>query len=729
MQQALPFTRDLVLLGGGHAHALILKMWGMDPLPGARITLVNPQPTAPYTGMLPGFVAGHYKRDELDIDLFRLCRSSDARLTLASATGLDFENQRVILDRQAPIHFDILSVNVGISSDIPGIPGFAAHAMPAKPLGRFADAWEAFLSEYDFELRPPRIAIIGGGVGGVELAMAAAHRISADFGCTPRIDIVEKSGIPLAELRPSVRRSLLRKSAEFGIEFSCATEVGSVDRESLVLAGGARLEADLVISASGARPPSWFRGTGLDLEDGYVKVDGFLRSTNAPSVFAAGDCAHMSNSPRSKAGVFAVRSAPVLYRNLRAALSGGRLQPFRPQRNFLKLISTGGKLAVGEKWGISAGGGWVWHAKDWIDRRFMAKFENLPAMDEQPLPTVAAAGLREFVGETGKFCGGCGSKVGRPALHAGLAGLSGELHPQVSAGIGDDAAVLQWNNVSQVIATDHLRAFIDDPWLFSRIAAIHALGDIWSMGAKPQVALASVILPRMSDRMLAETQREIMLAANEVFAAEGAAIVGGHTSQGAELVIGFTVTGIPLDRPVSKAGARAGDKLILTRPIGAGTILAGEMAGKARGQDMSNALQTMSRTSGPAARILSGPATAMTDVTGFGLAGHLFEILEASGVAAEIMLDAVPVLSGATDLAEKGIRSSIWQSNAQLRCSMTTPGNSGADLLFDPQTAGGMLASVAPQSTDDVLTDLNKVGEVPALIGEIREGTPWISVS
>ena len=167
------------------------------------------------------------------------------------------------------------------------------------------------------------------------------------------------------------------------------------------------------------------------------------------------------------------------------------------------------------------------------------------------------------------------------------------------------------------------------------------------MGALPQAALVSIVLPRMSDRMLAETQREIMSAAEEVLSAEGASIVGGHTSQGAELLIGFTVTGIPRSRPITKAGAAPGDMLILTRPIGIGTILAGDMAGKARGRDVAAALATMSRPSGTAAAVLAKSATAMTDVTGFGLAGHLFEILEASDASAVILQDAVPVLPGA----------------------------------------------------------------------------------
>lgn len=728
MQAPLPFTRDLVMLGGGHAHALVLKMWCMNPLPGARVTLVSPNPTAPYTGMLPGFVAGHYRREELDIDLVRLCRSAGARLTLASATGVDFGNRRVILDRQAPIHFDVLSINVGIVSDMPDVPGIADHAVPAKPLDRFADEWDLFLSDVIAERRRPEIAIIGGGVGGVELAMAAAHRINSIGDRKACITVIERSPVPLAELGSLARKQLLRRSTDLGIGFRCAAEVASVGEGCLQLADGGRIGVDFVVGASGARPPPWFGGLGLDLKDGCIRVDEFLRSTSAPEVHAAGDCAHMHRFPRSKAGVFAVRAAPALFTNLQAALSETPPRRFAPQRRFLKLVSTGGRHAVGEKWGIAVGGKWVWRAKDRIDRRFMAKFGDLPVMGQLAVPARAAAGVRDFVGESGKLCGGCGSKVSRAALQAGLSGVARARGGQVATGIGDDAAVLEWGNVQQVIATDHLRAFVDDPWLFARIAAIHALGDVWSMGAQPQAALVSIVLPRMSDRMLAETQREIMGAAEEILSAEGASIVGGHTSQGAELLIGFTVTGIPRSRPITKAGAAPGDALILTRPIGTGTVLAGDMAGKARGRDVAAALATMSRTSGPAAAVLAKFATAMTDVTGFGLAGHLFEILEASGAAAILRQDAIPLLPGVEELAKDGVRSSIWASNAQLLGSMTAPCGTMTDLLFDPQTAGGLLAAVPAQEAEAVLEDLLRAGEVPARIGEVREGKPWIEV-
>ncbi len=292
-------------------------------------------------------------------------------------------------------------------------------------------------------------------------------------------------------------------------------------------------------------------------------------------------------------------------------------------------------------------------------------------------------------------------------------------------GPGDDAAILAMGGARQVLTTDHLRAFTDDPWLMARIAAVHALGDIWAMGAAPQAATATIILPRMAPHMQEAWLAEIMAAAGAVFAGEGAAIVGGHTSMGAELTIGFTVTGLCERPPITLAGARPGDALILTKPIGSGTVLAAEMALAARGREVAACWRAMVRPQGDAAAILAG-AHAMTDVTGFGLAGHLMDILQASGAAAQLDLAAVPLMEGALRLAQEGVRSTIYPQNRAVAARMDLPDDARADLLFDPQTAGGLLAALPHHRLDAVLAELWAAGHPAVGIGEVVDGTPFI---
>ncbi|MEL6647756.1 MAG: FAD-dependent oxidoreductase, partial [Pseudomonadota bacterium] len=483
----LPLTQDLVLIGGGHTHALVLHKWAMDPLPGARVTLINPGPTAPYSGMLPGFVAGHYTRRELNIDLVQLARKAGARLIMEAATGID-PARRVIQVRGAPdVGFDLASVDVGITSAMPDLPGFAEHGVPAKPLGQFAQRWEAYVAGSG----PAHVAVLGGGVAGAELALAMAHRLQV-VGRPAHIRVIDRSRA-FAALGPKAARQLRRAFERYDIDVLEEVDPADVSAAGVALTDGRVIEADFVTGAAGAKPHDWVAQTGLANEAGFIPVDSRLRSRDR-AIFAVGDCADMTASPRAKAGVYAVRQAPVLFDNLRAALSTGTgLREYVPQRDYLKLISLGEKSALAERFGMTLAGPLMWRWKDQIDTKFMRQFEApmggpAPAL---PWPRAKGAAVNK------PLCGGCGAKIGMPALARALGR---------EATVGDDAGELP---NGQVISTDHLRAMMLDPVTLTRIAAVHALGDIWAMGARPQAAVSSVILPEQSPELAERVLREI----------------------------------------------------------------------------------------------------------------------------------------------------------------------------------------------------------------------------
>ena len=715
----LPLVADLVLIGGGHAHALVLRKWAMTPLPGARLTLINPDPVAPYTGMLPGQVAGHCTRAEMMIDLVRLARFAGARLILDRATGIDRQARLVHLAGRPPVAYDLASVDIGITSDLPDLPGFGAHGVSARPLGRYAERWQDFVASAPAQ---PRLVVVGGGVGGIELALASAHRLRA-AGRDPVVTVLEAGATALPGLPPGTRHRLLAAAAARGVTVVVNARPVALGVGTVALADGATLASDFTLTVTGARPHGWLAATGLALTDGFIRVNACLQSAD-PQIFAAGDCAEMAGSPRPKAGVFAVRAAPVLWHNLRASLTGTALRPFRPQRDYLKLISLGDRSALACKWRLSLAGPWLWRWKDRIDRRFMAGFADYPKVARLNLPQPAIPALALALSDQ-PLCGGCGAKVGPAALAAGLAVLPRPARADVIAGAGDDAAQLAHAGGVQVITTDHLRAFTHDPRLMARIAATHALGDIWAMGAAPQVALAQIILPRLAPALQARTLAE-------VFSAAGADVVGGHTSIGAELTIGFTLTGLAR-RPVAKSGARPGDALILTKALGTGTIMAAEMA-LARlpglslpnlilGECVAAALGAMTRGQGEASALLAPHATAMTDVTGFGLAGHLMEILDASGCAASLTLAQIPCLLGAVELAAAGHASSIAPANRLAMLGRVTgqPGPRTA-LLYDPQTSGGLLAAVPKGQAEALVAALRISDPDAAIIGHVTAG-------
>lgn len=727
----IPLLRDLVLIGGGHTHALVLRKWGMAPLPGTRLTLVNPGPVAPYTGMLPGHIAGHYSRDALMIDLVRLARFAGARLILDAATGLDPDQRLIHLAGRPPLAYDLASVDVGITSDLPDLPGAAAHAIAAKPLGTYAASWESFVAR---RLAFPRLVILGGGIGGVELAMASAHRLIS-LGAKPQITVVERGQSLLPFTGNAARAAILRKAQSYGIRFLTGTEVTGVTETAVVLSTGEVIGTDFTLTVTSARPHPWFATTGLTLHDGFLATGATLQ-TSDPAIFAVGDCAYLTESPRPKAGVYAVRAAPILFDNLRATLTGGRLRRFRPQRDYLKLVSTGDRSAVADKFGLRLSGPWLWRLKDRIDRKFMAKFADFPAMAPPAMAHPATLGLAEAMAAK-PLCGGCGAKLGPGVLGETLAALPPPTRPEVVSGPGDDAAILATASGLQVITTDHLRSFTHDPRLMARITAVHAMGDIWAMGAAPQVALAQITLPRLGPALQSRMLGEIMEAASAVFRAAGADIVGGHTSQGDELTIGFTVTGTAV-RAITKGGARPGDVLILTKPLGSGTILAAEMAmaqipgqipGLLLGEAVATCFATMLRPQATAAAILAPHARAMTDITGFGLAGHLLEMLEASNCGATIHLSALPILPGAEALAAAGHASSLAPDNrAATNWRITAPDTPRAALLYDPQTAGGLLAAVPADQAEALLQTLTKAGDAAALIGQITAGPAHLTV-
>ncbi|MCW9041837.1 MAG: selenide, water dikinase SelD [Pseudopelagicola sp.] len=724
MQASLPLTRDLVLIGGGHTHALVARMWGMTPLAGTRVTLINPGPTAPYSGMLPGHIAGHYRRQELDIDLVQLSRFAGARLILGAARAIDPVNKLIHVEGRGQIAYDVASIDIGIHAEMPDIPGFAQHATGAKPLDQYAARWRTFLARVSSGEVEPDVAVIGGGVAGMELALAMAHALQGAVGGS-RVSVIEVGPEIAGRNRPTA--ALLARAAQAaGVAVHLNTTVKEVCAQSLTLDNGASVPSQFTVGAAGAFAHGWLSQSQLPLtDDGFVQVDESLRVKGCDGLFATGDCAHMAHAPRPKAGVFAVRAAPVLRDNLVAALSGSEMKPFRPQNDYLKLISLGGKHALAEKWGrtIAIPGLWGW--KNRIDQKFMDQFRNLPTMASPPLPSPVSLGVAEELHGNGKpLCAGCGSKVAPGALDAALSATTLARREDVLSGPGDDAAILSIGGIKQVVTTDHLRAFTEDAGLFTRIAALHALGDIWSMRATPQAALLSITLPRMSEPLQRRSMTEIMHAANEVFGSENAAIVGGHSTMGAEMSLGFTVTGLCERTPITNAGARPGDALILTRPLGSGVLLAAEMQGAADGRDVAALLRTMATPQGDAAVALR-MAHAMTDVTGFGLAGHLLSICRASGVRAELCLDNLPLYNGALELAEEGHFSSIYAANLAAAPVVNASG-ARAIFLHDPQTAGGLLAAIPQEAATDLKRELDAKGHVAAVIGTVLEGPPEI---
>jgi selenide,water dikinase len=381
----------------------------------------------------------------------------------------------------------------------------------------------------------------------------------------------------------------------------------------------------------------------------------------------------------------------------------------------LALIGTGDKHAVASRGPFAAHGAYLWHLKEWIDRRWMRRYRELPEMQPDP-------------GDEPMRCGGCAAKVPAAVLGRVIERLRPATNDLVAIGLDspDDAALIAFPGAPPLLQTiDFFRAMVTDPYLFGRIAANHALGDIYAMGAMPDTALAIATLPPARPAIVEHDLFQMLRGALDVLEPAGAALVGGHSAEGAELALGFAVTGRApaAGRLLRKSGLRPGDRLILTKPLGTGAILAADGRALAPAKAVADAIAAMLQSSAPAAGcLLAHGATACTDVTGFGLLGHLIEMLLASNMDAAVDPDAIPVLHGASELLAQGITSSLHTDNLAAFAALDDAAQSHpiAALLIDPQTAGGLLAGVAAERAGRCLDELRGLGYRAAVIGRVE---------
>jgi selenide,water dikinase len=708
-----PVTTDLVLIGGGHSHLFVLKHFAMHPLPGVRITLVTRDLHTPYSGMLPGFIAGHYDYDDTHIDLLPMARYAGARVIHDEVRAIDAEHKQISINGRPPLDYDLLSINIGSRPFNPQGESSAKNQFAIKPVDRFIESWhqlEQGLQDSDGELR---LAIIGGGAGGVELALSLDYR--ARQLSRPRAGLKLVIVTDRERLLPGHNARVQQLFAEIleqrSIEVYYQHRVTNFDDGLIMGDFTTPIAADAVIWVTHASPANWLRDSGLTLDEhGFVAVNACLQSVSHANVFAGGDIAAVDAYPRPKSGVFAVRQGIPLARNLARKLTRRELKPFKPQAQFLSLISCGNKFAVASRGGWALQGKWCWWLKDKIDRRFMRRFTELPEMTQTVSNAEDLTPMR---------CGGCGSKVGSEILEQVLEKIHHQYGTANSSGFehADDAALIRVPAGMELIQSiDHFRSFIDDPYLFGRIAANHALGDLHAMGVEAHSALVIANVVYGSEVKQSQDLFQLMSGVLETLLQNDTLLVGGHSGEASQMSCGLSVNGFARPEDLMlKAGLQPGDQLILTRPLGSGVLFAADMQGKARGAWIDEALEQMLVSNRAAAACLRQfKASACTDVTGFGLAGHLFEMARASGCEVEVLLDQLPLYSGAANLAMRGIVSSLQPQNIRIRHSILESAelasHAAYPLLFDPQTAGGLLAGVAPQQAEPCLQQLRDLG-------------------
>ena len=700
-----PVFKEIVLVGGGHAHALLIKKWGMDPLSGARLILISPEVQTPYSGMLPGLIAGHYCADDIHIDLAKLCQWAGVRFIQDKVINIDQDLKTVNLLGRPALYYDLLSLDIGSIPDH-SIRGAEEFSTGVKPIAEFYRQWQKKIALIEKKKKSQVIAVVGGGAGAVEIILSMAYFLESNSktqGKTHYKLIYQSKGL-LCEYPKAFVKKIELACEKLNIKCHSGFSVIKADKDTLHSSDGEKENFNHLFWCTQASPAKWLASSGLSCNDaGFVRVNSFLQGINNPDIFAAGDIAHMDASPRPKAGVYAVRQAPYLYANLRKRLLGETLVAYKSQNNFLSLLSLGERKAIGLCFPLPiVSGNWVWLWKNSVDLKFIRKFTSLPEMKASTLEkvnSILVPGLeKQEELDPIKRCGGCGGKVGSLTLSEVLRELTGGYQPE-------DAVCTKWGKADLIQSIDQLKAFINDPYLFSRITVLHALNDIYAMNAQAHSINIAVSLPYSGRNIQKRELRKMLQGVLDVCEEEAVLLLGGHSAEGHEMSLTVTVNGMAGKQTFLKQGLQDGDLLIVNKPLGSGLILAALMVQKVQGVDLAAALSWMNRSNKVAVENLSAlEVSACTDISGFGLLGHLSEMLEGSELLVELFPDKIPVLEGAMELAKRGVRSSLFLQNelavdnysrwSYLKEQAIWP------ILIDPQTSGGLLAGINPQDEE-----------------------------
>jgi len=718
-------SKHIVLLGVGHTNAHIVRMWAMNPIPDTELTCISDNSVATYSGMLPAVLAGQCPPEDMEIDLVRLCSHVGARLLIGEVTGIDQAQRLVRFADRPSVPFDVLSIGIGSVPSVEDVQ-FEVHSVNSllkiKPMQTFLDRLGIAIDEAIHRKNaasrdkddPLRIVVVGSGVAGMEITFCLPPFLASKTNHRFTIEVITRSQEILVGVIPSMRNRVQNELDRREIRIRTGKSILKVSNDHVLLNDGAVVPADLVIWATGASRPPLLSQLGLPLDErGFLATDATLQSTSGLPIFAVGDTGTIVNEKLPKAGVYAVRQGPVLWQNLRATLAGAPLTRYEPQRSFLKLLNTGDGNAIGEWKGFSFGGRLAMKLKQRIDSKFMQMYRV-------PKSTMSSAEAMQ--------CKGCGCKLGGQVLDGALTSTDAN-NPTalIAADQLDDAAIIPTSGGRIVASTDFFSSPFDDPYLAGRVIALHSASDLIAMGATVTAALANVVLPKGEPISQRQALNDLLQGARCEFEAMGASIVGGHTIVGPRWEVGFTVIGEPRQEALlRKQNLRPGDVLYITKPLGIGVLSAAHMRSQCAARDYETLIATMLRRQHQIAQIAGEfGIDSGTDITGFGLAGHLIEMLKASKLTATIELEKIPLLPGTADAINSGVESTLAPDNRHIECliSATDVQRSTPEYkaLFDPQTSGGLLLGVAADNAKRFEQAVNDADSGPAIaIGKVR---------
>ncbi len=694
--QDIPINNDLVLIGGGHSHIMLMMELTKKPIQGNRITLISNEIDTPYSGMIPGFIEGIYTWRETHIDLYKLCFKLDIRFINSEVLEISGTNKEIILKNRPKIKFDVLSINTGIQSNNKTIKGALKYSIPVKPISKLSNN---FLNQIK---KNNNIAFIGGGPASVELALGLQKRFKNSKSNLKISIITGKNGLlsSFPQKTIKVAKQTLQNSKINVIE---KVEVIEVQKDKLILSDKTKLKIEKSILSTNAMAPEWIKKSDIILNPNNFIIVNNKFQTNYDYVFAAGDVIDFNNQNLGKSGVFAVKSGKPLAKSIRGFIQKKVAVPYKFYKNYLSIIGLSNGLAIATKYHFTFTSKLSFMLKKLIDQNFVKKFNNLNQNNYSLFTNlfkifdVIIQKNNENIYTNNMQCRGCAAKVDFNALKT-------TLKKEIITTSEDAINIKNYSKLYQSV--DMINSIVSDPYLLGKIAANHAISDIIAVKSKVISALMILQLPFSNSEINSRDLEQVTSGASDIFKLAGCSISGGHTMIGKDKdpVVGFSVLGEKKNEINNKIRnkLKVNDILILTEKIGSGIIFAGINNDIIDSYYQIEVLNQMSRGNIRFSNIADQLKTLhMTDITGFGLANHLLNLIkrDAGKTGLTIYTDKIPIFDGVTEALSKKVRSSLFNKNfntAQKELIYNRETKSIDEILYDPQTVGG-LAFIIPE--------------------------------
>ncbi len=676
-----------------------------------RITLVNPNIEQLYSGMVPGLISKKYNFDESSIDLIKLTLSANCRFFKDTLVAIEPDKKIILCKERGRIEFDILSISTG--SDTKKIPGLKnSNFLNLKPFHSFFSDFEVWIASLNCNNQHIRIGVIGGGIAALETILAVKKRLEShlkDMAHNTKLDIffLTKEKSLFQSVDTTLRKQCLRVVKENKITVIPSFLASKIVGNHVFTPEGNTFQLDLGILATGPSPQPWTKMSGLPLcGNGFIRVNKDLTCEHFDNIFVTGDAASLTKYPElPKSGLIAVRQGQTLVKNIQKKIDKKRLVPFKPQVLKLSLIGTATGDAIASYNQLTLRGAIFWHLKNFIDLRFINKFKSFTKMKKNDLP------LNELQIER---CGGCGSKVGSNILRGVLEEFKKDQSFYNIDNMDEDAGFsISYSDKLNLHTIDGFRQLIDEPYDMGVITAHHSVSDITAMGGTPKTALALVGVPLNDEKLMKNDLRLALRGLLDGLKTYSVTVIGGHTNEAESISLGLAINGVvDKDQVVKKTNIQLGERIILTQAIGAGVIFAGLMAGHTKGKWLNQIVNEIKQRNDDITDFIGKFASSCTDVTGFGLVGHLVEMTKNNPYGITINLEKIPFFEGARELSLKKVRSSLFPQNInvpyEVDCQIKD--DPRFDLCFDPQTAGGFLLSVDADKASHCVDMLLELG-------------------